>query len=349
MSLHWGGKLMVGALVATLALGAAVDANAKRMGGSRSVGKQSSTVTQRQQTPPATTPSPTQPAAPTAQPSPAAPGAAAPAAKPGRNWGGMLGGLAAGLGIGYLLSKFGLGAGLASLLSNLILIALVAFVVMWIIRKVRGSRPQGPAYATGGPSLGGDREPYVPQPATPAPQASAPAAASLNTGNTSGLGAGAATAAQSWNLGGPAAASAQAVNAQPAAAAPQQPWGVPADFDTQAFLRNAKVYFIRLQAAWDAGNLNDIREFTTPEMFAEIKMDLADRGTSPNKTDVVSVEAEMLGIETQAAEYLASVRFSGMIREEANAPAQPFAEVWNLTKPTQGAGGWVLAGIQQLQ
>ena len=57
----------------------------------------------------------------------------------------------------------------------------------------------------------------------------------------------------------------------------------------------------------------------------------------------------MLGIETQAAEYLASVRFSGMIREEANAPAQPFAEVWNLTKPTQGAGGWVLAGIQQLQ
>jgi predicted lipid-binding transport protein (Tim44 family) len=248
----------------------------------------------------------------------------------------MLGGLAAGLGIGYLLSKFGLGAGLASLLSNLILIALVAFVVMWIIRKVRGSRPQGPAYATGGPSLGGDREPYVPQPAAPAPQASAPAAASLNTGNTSGLGAGAATAAQSWNLGG-SAASAQAVNAQPAAAAPQQPWGVPADFDTQAFLRNAKVYFIRLQAAWDAGNLNDIREFTTPEMFAEIKM------------DVVSVEAEMLGIETQAAEYLASVRFSGMIREEANAPAQPFAEVWNLTKPTRGAGGWVLAGIQQLQ
>ncbi|MDF6548058.1 TIM44-like domain-containing protein, partial [Escherichia coli] len=144
-------------------------------------------------------------------------------------------------GIGYLLSKFGLGAGLASLLSNLILIALVAFVVMWIIRKVRGSRPQGPAYATGGPSLGGDREPYVPQPA-----------------------------AQSCNLGG-SAASGQAVNAQPAAAAPQQPWGVPADFDTQAFLRNAKVYFIRLQAAWDAGNLNDIREFTTPEMFAEIK------------------------------------------------------------------------------
>jgi predicted lipid-binding transport protein (Tim44 family) len=258
----------------------------------------------------------------------------------------MLGGLAAGLGLGYLLSKFGLGAGLASFLSNLILIALIAFVVMWIIRKVRGSRPQGPAYATGGPSLGGDREPYVPQPSAPAPQASTPVAASLNTGNTSGLGAGAPTAAQSWNLGGPAE---PALNAQPAGAAPQQPWGVPADFDTQAFLRNAKVYFIRLQAAWDAGNLNDIREFTTPEMFAEIKMDLADRGAAPNKTDVVSVEAELLGIETQASEYLASVRFSGMIREEANAPAQPFAEVWNLSKPTQGAGGWVLAGIQQLQ
>lgn len=75
-------------------------------------------------------------------------------------------------------------------------------------------------------------------------------------------------------------------------------------------------------------------------MFAEIKMDLTDRGTVPNKTDVVSVEAELLGIETHPAEYLASVRFSGMIREETSAPAQPFAEVWNLTKPTQGSGGW---------
>lgn len=131
----------------------------------------------------------------------------------------MLGGLAAGLGIDYLLPKFGLDAGPALLLSNLILIALVVSVVMWITRKVRGSRPQGPTYATGGPSLGGDREPYMPQLATPAPQASAPTAASLNTGNTSGFGTGAAAAAQSWNLGG-SAASTQAVNTQPAAAAP---------------------------------------------------------------------------------------------------------------------------------
>ncbi|CAH0442398.1 Tim44 domain-containing protein [Ralstonia pseudosolanacearum] len=345
MKLHWSGKLVTAALVATLALGAAMDANAKRIGGgSRSFGKQSSTVTQRQQTPP-TTPAPTQQAAPTAQPSPAAP-APMPAQQPRRNWGGMLGGLAAGLGLGYLLSKFGLGAGLASLLSNLILIAIIAFVVMWIIRKLRGSRPQEPAYATGGPSLSGDREPYVPSPAAPAAQPVAPVAASTGTGsagNASGLGAGAQTAAQAWSLGGPAAPAANA----PAAA--QQPWGVPADFDTQAFLRNAKVYFVRLQAAWDAGNLNDIREFTTPEMFAEIKMELTDRGTVPNKTDVVSVEAELLGIETHPTEYLASVRFSGMIREEASAPAQPFAEVWNLNKPTQGSGGWVLAGIQQLQ
>ncbi|MCK4150768.1 Tim44 domain-containing protein [Ralstonia pseudosolanacearum] len=349
MKLHWGGKLVTAALVATLALGAAMDANAKRIGGgSRSFGKQSSTVTQRQQTPP-TTPAPTQQqAAPNAQPSPAAP-APMPAQQPRRNWGAMLGGLAAGLGLGYLLSKFGLGAGLASLLSNLILIAIIAFVVMWIIRKLRGSRPQEPAYATGGPSLSGDREPYVPAPAAPAAQPAAPVAASTGTGsagNTSGLGAGAQTAAQAWSLGGPAAPAANAPAAAPAA---QQPWGVPADFDTQAFLRNAKVYFVRLQAAWDAGNLNDIREFTTPEMFAEIKMDLTDRGTVPNKTDVVSVEAELLGIETHPAEYLASVRFSGMIREETSAPAQPFAEVWNLTKPTQGSGGWVLAGIQQLQ
>ena len=135
-----------------------------------------------------------------------------------------------------------------------------------------------------------------------------------------------------------------------AAAATQAsaPWGVPADFDTQAFLRNAKTYYIRLQAAWDAANINDIREFTTPEMFAELRMQIQERGASANHTDVVTLDAQLLGIENSGADHLASVKFSGMIREVENAPAEPFAEVWNLTKPASGQGGWTLAGIQQL-
>ena len=122
---------------------------------------------------------------------------------------------------------------------------------------------------------------------------------------------------------------------------------VPEGFDTQGFLRHSKTNFIRMQAAWDKADLNDIREFTTPEMFAEVKMQLVERGSSPNNTDVVSLDAEFLGIETTADEYIASVRFSGMIRESQNAPAEAFNEIWVLAKPVSGSGGWLLAGLQQ--
>ncbi|TWG83905.1 putative lipid-binding transport protein (Tim44 family) [Cupriavidus gilardii J11] len=323
------GKVLAGSLAGMLALGLVFDAEAKRMGGSRSFGKQSSSVTQqRQQAPQQQTPTQQQQPAQQAAPATAGAGAAA-AAAPRRNWGGILGGIAAGLGIGWLLSHLGLGGAALTFLSNLILIALIAAVAIWLIRKFRGGakRPQ-PAYAGAGAAAGGtglgrteigsgldrSREPMLRQPLSE-PRADAGSAA-------------------------------QPVMTSEPAAQPQ-PFGVPADFDTDAFLRNAKVYFVRLQAAWDAGNLNDIREFTTPEMFAEIKMDLDERGSEANKTDVVTLDAALLGIESSDTQHLASVRFSGMIREAEGAAAQPFAEVWNLAKPVSGAGGWVLAGIQQ--
>ncbi len=315
-------------LIATLAFGAALDANAKRLGGSRSVGKQSSSVTQQRQQAPAqqNTPPAQQPAQP-AQAAPATAGAAgaAAAAAPKRNWGGMLGGLAAGLGIAALLSHFGLGGAAASFLSNVILIAAIAFIAIWLIRKFRGgsARTQQPAFA----GMGGNTSNYggVSRDTEP----------TLRTAEPAGYGG----AASNPVMGGAAAGA--------TAAAVQQPWGVPADFDTEAFLRNAKVHYVRLQAAWDAGNLDDIREFTSPEMFAEIKMDLSERGTEVNKTDVVTLDAQLLGIESMPAQHIASVRFSGMIREKAGEAAQPFAEVWNLAKATSGEGGWLLAGIQQ--
>ncbi|WP_092135889.1 Tim44 domain-containing protein [Cupriavidus sp. YR651] len=326
------GKFLAMSLIATLALGVALDANAKRLGGSRSVGKQSSSVTQqRQQAPAQNAPAQQQPAQQPNQAAPATAGAAAggaAAAAPKRNWGGMLGGLAAGLGLGYLLSHFGLGGAAASFLANVIMIAAIALLALWLFRKFRGgsARPQQPAYAgMGNNGLGGGmprsaeptlREPEPAQPASYGGASSAPVMAG-------------------------AAAGAAGVAAAP------QPWGVPADFDTESFLRNAKVHYVRLQAAWDAGNLDDIREFTTPEMFAEIKMDLSERGAEVNKTDVVTLDAQLLGIESTAAQHIASVRFSGMIRERAGDPAQPFGEVWNLAKATSGTGGWLLAGIQQ--
>lgn len=126
------------------------------------------------------------------------------------------------------------------------------------------------------------------------------------------------------------------------------PAAIPADFDVAGFVRNAKVNFIRLQAANDAGNMDDIRAFTTPEMFAELKLGFGE-SSAPQETDVVSIDADVLEVAEEASRYVASVRFTGLIREEKNGPAEPFDEIWHLVKPRQGNGGWMLAGIQQRQ
>jgi predicted lipid-binding transport protein (Tim44 family) len=96
--------------------------------------------------------------------------------------------------------------------------------------------------------------------------------------------------------------------------------------------------------------LDDIRQFTTPEMFAELKMELADRGTVVQKTDVVSISAAVIDVEEDADRYLVSVRFTGVIRDTANIaePDESFDEVWHLMKSRQGSSGWVLSGIEQM-
>lgn len=121
----------------------------------------------------------------------------------------------------------------------------------------------------------------------------------------------------------------------------------PAGFDVEGFTRQAKLNFIRLQAANDAGNLADIRDFTSPEIFAEIKLGIDERGGKAQKTDVVVLNAEVLEVVEENGQYIASVHYSGSLREEEGGP-QAFDEIWHLAKPTDGNRGWVLAGIQQL-
>lgn len=123
---------------------------------------------------------------------------------------------------------------------------------------------------------------------------------------------------------------------------------IPADFDVEGFLRQAKLNYIRLQAANDRGDMDDIKNFTTPEMFAEIQMQYQERGRGKQETDVQQLDASVLDVAEEADRYVVSVRFFGSIREEAGAAAEAFDEVWHLTKPVSG-GGWVIAGIQQFQ
>lgn len=123
---------------------------------------------------------------------------------------------------------------------------------------------------------------------------------------------------------------------------------VPQGFDVDGFVRQAKLNFVRLQAANDAGNMDDIRAFTTPEMFAEIQLEYQERGKALQQTDVVQLNAGLLDVSTEAGRQIASVRFYGSIRESAAAAPEAFDEVWHLTRPADASSGWVIAGIQQL-
>ncbi len=226
-------------------------------------------------------------------------------------WKGVLGGALLGLGLGALFSHMGIGGAMASMLSSVLMIGLLVLAGLFIYRMFK--RKDTPANA---PLSGFHQQP-------------------LPAGGTPEIG----SRIEPASYQPPASA---------APAAPAAPFGVPADFDKAAFLRHAKSSFIRMQAAWDKADTNDLREFTTPEVFAELKMQIQERGQTADFTDVVSIDGELLGIETSANDDLASVKFVGMIKSSPTAAPEPFAEVWNMSKPHNGSTGWVLAGIQQL-
>jgi len=309
--------LMGAALALGLTLVAGDADAAKRFGGGKSSGMQRQELSQ----PKAPTATPATPAqAPGAAAAPARAQQAAPAAaaqaQPKRSWMGPLAGLAAGIGLAALASHFGFGEELASMM----MMALIAFAVIAVIGFFLRKRAAANQPALAGAGAGAQGMPYMAKEADHGH--AAPAA-------TPAYGAAAAAA--------PVAA----------AAATAGTGAIPADFDAEAFVRNAKVNFIRLQAANDARNLEDIREYTTPEMFAEIKMNWMDQPAAPQKTDVVSLNAEVIDVSEEAERYIVSVRFTGLLREEANAAPEGIDEIWHLTKPRSGNAGWLVAGVQQ--
>jgi predicted lipid-binding transport protein (Tim44 family) len=276
--------------------------DAARLGNGKSVGKAPSAPMQKQA-------APAQKPAQQAQPAAPAPAPQAPSRFGGM--GGLLGGLAAGLGIGYLLSHFGLGEGASSMITGLLIAVLAGFAIMFVIRRLL------PAFSGAG--------------------SSANAPTSLQR-----------TSIEQTPRHEPAFT--PATNAFGGVSTESQPFQstLPPGFDERSFLENAKQYFSTLQKAWDQGDLVALREFTTPDMFATIQQDLAGRTDTSNQTDVVTINAQLIGIETADAHYFCSIQFSGMIREQVGAPASDFSEIWNLSKPVEGPGGWVLAGISQL-
>jgi len=303
-------KKLLSLLAVVLTLGmttVAMDAEAKRLGGGKSLGMQ------RQAAPPAKAPDASPNAAPAAG---AAAGAGAAAAAPKRSWMGPIAGLAAGLGLAALASHLGFGEGLANMLmiGLLLMVAFAAF--RFFMAKRAASQGGGGALAgaaAGAGNAGNAGNNAFRMPSTPA-----------NNGSTGFSQGGSMIGA---NLQQPASR-------------------IPADFDVPAFVRNAKVNFIRLQASNDAGNLDDIRTFTTPEMFAEIQMDIRERNGATQETRVLDLDADVREVVEEDNRYIVSVHFTGRVQEDGGAP-EDINETWHMTKPRQGSGGWVLAGVQQ--
>lgn len=268
----------------------ATTAEAKRLGGGSSIGKQRTMSPQQTQKAPA--------AAPAAAPAPT-PAAPQPA---GNKWLGPLAGLAIGAGLGALFASGALG-GMGGAIGGILMALAAGAVVMLLISMFR-KKQQQPAmqYAGAGAPYGGSAEPVQ----QPVAGSSAPVVAAPAAGN------------------------------------------IPADFPVDAFLRSAKTSFIRLQAANDRKDLDDIREYTTPEMFAEISMQIRERENTPQKTDVVAVNAELLEVANENDTAIASVRMSGQLRENSN-PAENFDEIWHVQKNLKDDKSvWLLSGIQQI-
>jgi predicted lipid-binding transport protein (Tim44 family) len=121
----------------------------------------------------------------------------------------------------------------------------------------------------------------------------------------------------------------------------------PAGFDAAGFLRHARLNFVKLQEAHDRKDLSLMRDFLAPDVYREIEADIRAVGDTPQHTEVLTLEAEIVEVVEEAGSYIVSVRFSGLIREAADQEGTPFRETWHLEKPVHGRGGWVVAGIQQ--
>jgi predicted lipid-binding transport protein (Tim44 family) len=264
------------------------DAEARRLGGARSVG------TQRQALP---AQKPTAPAATSQQAQ--TPAAAAPSAGAGR-WLAPLAGLAAGLGLAYLFGDQ-LGTIMTAILLGLAVVLVIGFLMRMFGRGRTQGTPRGLQYA----GLGNET-------------VAAPPPSQL-----------------------PSDATLAEPRARPASR-------IPDSFDVQGFLRQAKKNFVALQAANDRGDLESIRDLVTDELFEDLAQDLAARKGASQQTDVVTLDAQLLEVTTEAGAHWASIRFSGMMREESGGAPLPFEEIWNLKKPEMGGTGWLLAGIQQV-
>ena len=287
------------------------DALAARLGGGSSFGSKPFMST------PAPAPRPQQPAF-QSKPSPSQP-QAQPAPAPSRpgglfgGMGGLMGGLLAGTLLGSLLGGHGFSGGG---FMDILLFGLVIFVGLKLFAAFRGS--QRPAQAAAGAE------------GAQTAQADQPQAGMMRE----------ETASNGWDaLRGQGAAQADAPG-------PQIP--MPPGFDADEFLRGAKMAYTRLQASWDKRDMNDIAQFTTEAVQNSVREQMA-ADPKPSTTEILLVNAQLLGVTNEGEEQYAQVFFDVLLRETpAQETPSSAREVWHFVRPVTG-GNWKLDGIQQVE
>ena len=297
-------------LLAAFALALPDSAEAARMGGGRSFGSKPFMST------PAQRPAMRQqaPAANTRN-------AQAAQQRPGMfgGMGGLFGGLLAGTLLGSLLSGNGLGGGGGFL--DIIIIGLLIYVGLKLFARFRQRQSQEPA-AAGGGFFGAGRQDLTND------SASQPFARSN-------------TQASGWD----ALRNLTGQGSQPPAAEPAV--DVPAGFDTEEFLRGAKMAYTRMQKSWDRRDLADIAQFATPAVMEVLREQMAS-DPAPSTTEIMLVNAQLLGVENEGDDQRAQVFFDVLLRERPDQDAPSSArEVWHFLREGMD-GTWKLDGIQQV-
>lgn len=288
---------------------------AKRIGGGGSFGRPAPTFTQKAPTPAAAPKAPQQNATSQQRQQQTAP-APKPAQKPSMMRS-ILTGMAAALGISALLSLLGVdSAGLASLLTG----ALIALALFFVVRMVLGTMAQRRASA--------QSEAAQAMRIPPEPRRAEPAAYASQSGIRSG--------SVMDQFSGESAGSGNEGTAEDV---------TPADFDREGFLKVALENYGKLQKAWDTGNVIEISDFTTQDVFVAITHQLRQRGHEVYHSDILELKNSLLGIAREEDVYLAAVEFRGRIR--IGDETEVINEIWTLEKPAEGNGGWLLAGIKQ--
>lgn len=296
------------------------------------------------------------------------------------DWEARLGGMLAAVGIGGLLAGLGVASPALQLVSSLLLLSVLMLATKLLLNHAHRLKPRGkPVYVeehhtmimddegalekqktlqkapnTRSMQTSARKEPSMQAPAASAGVRSSTAQTAPNTsftpGNSQQMAARAEKAVQSPAERAQAAAAAAGAAAKAAmgGGTDAEDYGtIPPNFNVAGFVRKARLYFIRLQIAWDKSDIQNISEITTPEICEEFRRQIIARGPSENCTDVVAFEAEVLGVKAVGSKFVVTVKLTGIIKESMENAQEAFEEVWRMTRSVAGKENWLLADIKQ--